>query len=316
MIDFGAWRSWAMTAPAPEFWLWTLGALLAACVAGIGMFWFVRRARLVEDTPTSKIRSAHQGYVELIGTGRNLEGQSLNAPLTLTPCTWYHYKIERRVHTGRSHRWQTVKSETSTLPLLLQDDTGQCVINPTGAEVIPSVRRVWYGNAAWPAGKVAKSSSGLLGMLTGQGRYRYTEQRMHPGETLYALGEFVTLDGESGSASIDRQVSATLRAWKQHPDALLRHFDTDGNGSLDLDEWERVRTAARQKVMRNKLANADRPPVHTLGRSRNGRPFILSVQSQRIMTRKYRIKAAACLAAFVLTGPAGIWMLLIRLGSG
>lgn len=315
MIDFEAWRSWAMTAPAPDFWLWTLGALGAAGLAGYGMFRFVRRARLIEDTPTSKIRSAHQGYVELIGIGNNLTGQSLAAPLTLTPCIWYDYKIERRGHTGKSRRWQTVKSETSTLPLLLEDGTGQCVINPTGAEVIPSVSRVWYGNAAWPAGKAAPGSGGFLRLLTGHGRYRYTERRMHPGEPLYALGDFVTLSGNPGTGSVDRQVSATLRDWKQKPEALLRHFDSDGDGRLDLDEWERVREAARQKVLRDTLTHASREPVHTLGRSRYGRPFLLSVQSQRHMSRKYRLRAAACLAGFVLAGPAGIWMLLVRLAG-
>lgn len=31
------------------------------------MFYYLKRARLIEDTPTSRIRSAAQGYVELIG---------------------------------------------------------------------------------------------------------------------------------------------------------------------------------------------------------------------------------------------------------
>lgn len=315
MMDFDAWRSWAMTAPAPDFWLWTLGALGLAGLAGVLMFRFVRRARLIEDTPTSKIRSAHQGYVELIGTGNNLAGQSLAAPLTLTPCIWYDYRIERRVQGGKSRRWQTVKSETSSQPLLLEDGTGQCVINPAGAEVIPSVSRTWHGNAAWPAGKAAPGDGGLLRMLTGQGRYRYTERRIHPGEPLYALGDFVTLGAEPGSGDVHRQVSATLRNWKQKPEVLLRNFDSDGDGRLGLDEWERVREAARQKVLRDTLAHAGREPVHTLARSRNGQPFLLSVQSPRRMSRHYRLRAVACLAGFVLAGPAGIWMLLIRLAG-
>ena len=314
MVDMSAWRGWVATAPGPDFWLWTFATLLVAILAGGGIFYFVRRARLIEDTPTSKIRSAIQGYVELVGTGWNLANHSLAAPLTRTPCVWYRYKIERRVHFGKSTRWQTVNSETSSLPLLLRDETGQCFINPTQAEVIPSISQVWYGHAAWPASQAGHRSTGILGMLTDRGRYRYTEQRMHPGEPLYALGEFVTLS-DDGAQSIDRQVSTKLRAWKQKPEALLRHFDMNQDGSLDLDEWERARSAARQKVLQDRLVNSARDPVHTLGRPRTGQPFILSVESQRSMSRKYRLKAAACLAAFILCGPASVWMLLLRLAN-
>jgi hypothetical protein len=315
MLDINAWRDWVISAPASDFWLWSLAALVIAGVAFFGIFYFVRRARLIEDTPTSKVRSATQGYVELIGTGHNLKGQSLMAPLTATPCTWYRYKIQRRVQSGKSTRWQTVKSETSSLPLLLKDSTGRCVINPTGAEVIPAVNQVWYGHASWPSVKAIPRSAGMLGSLVGRGRYRYTEQRMHPGETLYALGEFVTLSGNASQQGIDRQVSATLRSWKQKPEQLLQLFDTDQDGNLDLEEWEQVRTAARKIVLKDRLAKSTRIPVHTLGRSRNGQPFILSTESQRSMSRKFRLKAAACLAVFILCGPASVWMMLTRVAS-
>src|SRR5574340_130547 len=45
-----------------------------------------RRTRAVADTPTSKVASAAQGYVELIGEGRPLGGAPLLSPLTQLPC--------------------------------------------------------------------------------------------------------------------------------------------------------------------------------------------------------------------------------------
>ena len=74
------------TAGNDEFWWYsTLGALLiAAC--WIAAFRAIRRARLIEDVPTSKIRSAVQGYVELIGHAEAMEGPAIVAPLSQLPC--------------------------------------------------------------------------------------------------------------------------------------------------------------------------------------------------------------------------------------
>jgi len=310
MFDLSQWKTWIVTAPPQDFWIWCAFLGIAAGLSGYGIFHFIRRARLIEDTPTAKVRSAAQGYLELIGRGKYLGDKPLVAPLTGTPCTWYSYKIEREVHSGKQTRWSTVESEISSLPFLLVDDTGQCLINPVGAEVIPAVNQVWYGNTRRPLS--GPSGSGGFFRL-GSGEYRYTEKRLHADEFLYALGDFVTLGEQQSKHNLERQVGATLKAWKQKPEVLLTHFDTDNNGEIDLQEWERVREAARKKVLHDRLHSAITPAVHTLGKPRDGRPFILSVQSQRSMSRKFRIKAAASLVVFVLAGPLAVWMTLLRL---
>ena len=310
MLELSQWKIWVLNAPPQDFWIWSLILGGIAGLTGYGIFHFVRRARLIEDTPTAKIRSAAQGYVELIGTGKYLGEKPLIAPLTGTPCTWFSYKIERKVHSGKHTRWSTVESQTSTLPFLLVDETGQCIINPSGAEVIPAVNHVWYGHARQPTSG-PRRGGGFFQLSSGG--YRYTEKRLHADEFLYALGDFVTLGDQQRDRHLDREVSVTLKAWKQKPQALLQHFDTDKNGEIDLQEWEQVREAARRKVLHERLHNAGTPTVHTLGKPRHGRPFILSVQSQRNMSRKYRLKAAASLVVFVLSGPTVVWMTLLRL---
>jgi hypothetical protein len=311
MFDLSQWKTWIITAPPQDFWIWCAVLGIAAALTGYGIFYFIRRARLIEDTPTAKIRSAAQGYLELIGIGKYLGDKPLLAPLTGTPCTWYSYKIERKVHSGKHTRWSTVESENSSLPFLLVDDTGQCLINPAGAEVIPAVDLVWYGHTRRPALTPARNAGGIFQISSGG--YRYTEKRLHADEFLYALGDFVTLGKQQGERHLDWEVSATLKVWKQNPQALLQQFDADNNGEIDLQEWERVRAVARNKVLHNRLHNATTPVVHTLGKPRDSRPFILSVQSQRSMSRKFRFKAAASLTGFVLTGPLGVWMVLVRL---
>ena len=48
-------------APPGEFWFATGALALAALATLIATFVFVKRARLITDTPTAKIRSAPQG---------------------------------------------------------------------------------------------------------------------------------------------------------------------------------------------------------------------------------------------------------------
>ena len=79
---FIALKHWAKSGPADDFWLWAIGLLIAAIVGFLISFITLHRKRIIEDTPTSKIRSAAQGYVELIGYGQLMEGQPIVAPLT------------------------------------------------------------------------------------------------------------------------------------------------------------------------------------------------------------------------------------------
>lgn len=183
-----------------EYWAWT-AFLAAATVACLLLFRLnLRRVRIMRDTPTSLIRSAAQGYVELDGIGDCIADRPVASPLTRSRCTWYDYRVERRervVQGGkRRTRWRTLRSGSSRDPFLLVDETGRCEVQPDGAIVAPSVRRVWYGSTEQPQGPGPKGSQAL-----GFGRFRYTERLMLPGDRLYALGWFVT-DGDAGRGRV------------------------------------------------------------------------------------------------------------------
>src|SRR5579862_9100611 len=113
-----------------RFKFWLLAGCLAA--AAVYSFWYAFKAwaknRLIEDTPTSRVRSAAQGYVELAGLGALPPSSSNRGPLTGVPCTWWRYKIEERHRSGRSRSWATVDSGVSEESFFLDDGTGQCLI--------------------------------------------------------------------------------------------------------------------------------------------------------------------------------------------
>ena len=59
-----------------DAWFWVLNLGAAVIGGGWFAFRFLHVARVIEDTPTSRVRSAAQGYVELVHFDRGL----------LTPC--------------------------------------------------------------------------------------------------------------------------------------------------------------------------------------------------------------------------------------
>ena len=83
-----------------DFWFWVL--LLGFAVVGGGRLalrW-IQIARLIEDTPRSRVRSAAQGYVELAGRATGLPGTQNLAPLTQRPCVWWRFRIQKRSQSG------------------------------------------------------------------------------------------------------------------------------------------------------------------------------------------------------------------------
>ena len=116
--------------PTGEFLIW-LGVSGFLSLFGLwGGFRRLHHARLIENVPTAKVRSAHQGYVELVGTAEALPGEPVIAPLSGSVCCWYDYRIERR--SGK--HWNIVDKGTSEAVFAIRDDTGRCLIDPEAAD--------------------------------------------------------------------------------------------------------------------------------------------------------------------------------------
>jgi len=292
-----------------------LAAALAAA-AGIGFYLWKKsfqHARVMEDTPTSKVRSAAQGFVELAGMQYPLDGSNLTAPLSGIPCTWWDYKIEkrteRRTSKGRTTTsWVLVEKDTSVGFFNLRDETGQALVNPRGADVIASLTKVWYGNDPRPTG----GESAGFGMGR---RYRYTERVMRSGEPIYALGHFETWSSVEDPRERAERRAKILADWKKNPAELVQRFDADGDGRIDADEWEQARQAAEALVEEHAAKAATKPEVDILMKPDDGHPFILSTKSQEELTRAYRGKAIAGLLLFLLGGVALGVTLTARLGA-
>lgn len=284
--------------------------LIICCGTPYALYAYVknlRRARLIEDIPTSRIRSAAQGFVELEGHGRTLPESRILAPMTGSPCLWWRYIIEKKVSNGKRTRWQVVETKTSTALFMLEDDTGSCLIDPEGAEVHPSIKHSWHGRSHWPTKGPLTSGFSLFSS------YRYTEERIPPDTFLYLLGLFRTQRASDGHFDENSEVSALMREWKQDRETLLRRFDINQDGDIDAREWEAARRVALKRVREAQLEKTTATGLHILSRPLDSREFIISTTPQAVISKRHRYKAMAFLAAFLL-GCGGLALMLIAFG--
>lgn len=309
--------------PLPHFLAW-LGVAGFLTVLGL---WagFVRlhRARMIENVPTAKVRSAPQGYVELTGTAEALPGEPIIAPLSGAPCCWYRYLIQSRANKS----WTVVDKGVSDGVFVLRDDTGQCLIDPEGGQVTTQRWRLWYGNSEWPDrgsgerwGTRPDNWHRKLNRLTGiqvevdfgiGDRYRYSEEVILPGDPVYAVGRFHTLDHAYHAQGRSEIAADYLRRWKRHPEVMKR-FDTNGDGRVDPEEWQAAREQAEAQADKEIGELQRAGPVHTLVRPDDGRPLLIANLDQYDLVSRYRLQGWAGIVLFFAAGATTVFMVGTR----
>ncbi|MBI4020496.1 MAG: hypothetical protein HY367_04135 [Candidatus Aenigmarchaeota archaeon] len=172
-----------------------LSYIAAALVAGIFLFFmgfrWLRQKRLIENIPTSKVRSLAMGLVEVYG--KAVPAKALRSELTGEACVYYRYAIEELRQTGKSAVWVTILSGKGQESFYLKDNTGSVLIIPQDAEVdIPPDLQFESGWGRDPPESVkafmknhGKSYEGFLGINK---KMRFTEWHIAPGDMLYVMG--------------------------------------------------------------------------------------------------------------------------------
>lgn len=293
-----------------DFFILVAAAAMGSLAGFYLIFRWMNRLRLVVDTPTATVRSAPQGFVELEGTARLMEGDPVEAPLSGQRCVWYRFAVERRA-SGRDE-WSVVDQGVSGAIFHLIDGTGACIVDPDGALVLPSVKLRWRGNHRRPG--ALPLDQGFWGRMFATGEYRYTEERIREGDHLYAIGEFVSL-GSADPATPHDEIRDLLVRWKRDPAELRRRFDIDGDRSISLEEWERARREAEREVMASwheRVAPGEAP---LLRKPRGGRPFLLSTVAQRDLVRRLRAKVLLAIGMFLGLGALGVFLVNLRAGG-
>ncbi|HBG31754.1 MAG TPA: hypothetical protein DDW98_14225 [Gammaproteobacteria bacterium] len=276
----------------PQLW-----GLAAALIIGGFSLWFgsLRRLRWVRDTPTSRVRSAAQGIVELVGHVRPLPGEHLVSPMSAQPAVWWECSVSRRDE-GRAgrRRWARVAQRRSDAGFLLDDGSGVCTIQPDGARVMAQTR-VWYGSTPWPR----PGSRDVRWRWLRPAPYRYTEKLLPVGQKIYVLGEFKTCRASDG-ATAQSTFKRLMAEWKQDQTGLHARFDRNGDGRIDMAEWEMARDAARREVEVAQARLSRQPAMNRVVAPADGSPYLLSVKSGEDLIRRGRLAALSGLILALL----------------
>jgi hypothetical protein len=261
--------------------------VLAGLVAAIALFGWLRsihHSRLILDTPTSRIASASQGYAELFGHGEPLSGTPLLSPVNGLPVLWYRLVIEER----RGDKWVRTASDESDASFLLDDGSGQCAVDPLGAELLVSRKDV-----------------------VRRGDTRYTQWCLIRNDPIYVIGQFTTLGSIDPMHDTARQVRELLADWKADHAALLERFDLDGDGQIDLKEWELARAEAKREVRRQQAELHAAAEAHVMRKPDDRRLYLISDLDPNKLGRRYQIWGWVFLATLV-----GAGVVLVKLTTG
>jgi hypothetical protein len=134
-----------------------------------------------------------------------------------------------------------------------------------------------------------------------QDDYRKTEWTLIAGEAIYVLGEHVTLGGANAHLDLKQDVADLLNEWKKDKPFLLKQFDLDGNGEIDLSEWEMARQAARRQAEQTHRENLGQAPVHLMRKPRN-RVYLIANRTPDKLVSRYRAWAWMHLAFLLIAG--------------
>ncbi|MEO5988675.1 MAG: GIDE domain-containing protein [Candidatus Eisenbacteria bacterium] len=237
--------------------------------------------RLIEDTPTARIRSMAMGLVELSG---HIEHRSrMSAPFSGRECAYWELDISTFA-AGRSgeHQWRVVHQANSGNPFYLRDCTGVALVYPQGAELrtSPAVEEK-TGGMGVPQMYMDYMQAHELGMrhVWAIGGMRFRERILEDGAGAYVLG-------------------------RANPKAMSQSISDEG----ELEEV--LEATGTDAWVARRLRDTDREVAAVVRRAQGDPVFLISPTTERFMTMEYGFKAFGGL----LGGPAvtlfSIWCVL------
>lgn len=298
--------------PQEAYLAWLAFFMLIALVSLYQNYRNLLKARTIEDTPSSKIRSTAQGYAEVSGKQYPLPNLQIIAPLTVIPCTWYRYQIYKK---NQKNAWFLISQGESSEHFMIKDPTGFCVVDPLGADIHPTSHDTWYGFSSNPQGKSKYKIMLILGFIFGG--YQYKEARMEIDSDIYALGNFTTIRaGEAAltQQSLEKQADLLVKKWGKDYDSLIAKFDLNKDGILSPEEKLIIQQAAESEIREKYSAQKQDAVINVLSKKGlTGRqPYLISNITQKQLARKYRFYSTLWLILFMIFMPYSFWWLTIK----
>ncbi|MBF0504669.1 MAG: hypothetical protein HQL14_06150 [Candidatus Omnitrophica bacterium] len=278
-------------------------------------FKVLREKRLIESIPTSTVRGLAIGLVEL--TGKAKKTKILQSPLTVTECTFYRYTVERYESSGRSGRWVMIAhGDSSFCPFCLEDNTGQIMVLPKGAEFVMPVNYEFttgLGRTLPDSLVNFMESNGLQYRgLFGNYSLRFMEWYVKPDDTVFVLG---TAQKNTTQLDDHRQaLSSRLEELKQNIQPASE-LDLSKEGNIGPQGWSQAVASAEHGLLQEEIkSNFQDDASDVIIAKGDGQIFIVSDESQTDVVKSFSWQAFCGIWGGAALSLALLAYLLFRFG--
>ena len=259
-------------------------------------FVLIKRKRLFENTPRSKIRSMPMGEVEVGGKAR--QKYYLKSPYTYTNCIYYSYKIFELVNTKDGQRWSLKEyNDSGRVPFYLEDDTGRTLIMPEKAILHAGVKETISGDML----------SSVFGTRSAINNRKIVEITIPAGQFLYILGYAHRL--RSSHSGKKKEMNERLIDLK-HDKAKLNKYDTDGDGKISSEEWDAAREDVEDQILNERLEAGQTRDEVAVGVHPSGGLFIISDKKEAHLIKSMAWKIPLLLVTGSGATLAGVFFIL------
>ena len=189
LSGFGAALLYSQHADVTKLQFWAAVGAIAGVFLFLRGFSMLRCKRLIMNTPSSKIRSASMGLVEISGSAKG--PQTLPAGITGEACYYYRAVAWQLKYSGRNREWKKVADESLYVPFFIEDATGDALVDPQGAELdIHCDFKDELGSSFFGSGMMPDNCSAFLLRygLSASEKIRLEEYCIKPGDPLFVLG--------------------------------------------------------------------------------------------------------------------------------
>lgn len=218
-----------------------------------------KRLLAISEVPISMIASAAQGYVELYGKCK--QRLPMRSPIQGVDCVWFRLWVYAR---DSNYMWRLEDYRVSEQVFELHDESGVCLVDPKGADIYAAKRHVITQNG-----------------------HRYIEDVLFANKSIYVLGDLDAGMQAHTEAEVNQEVGKLLTQWKRSKSTLLQRFDLNGDGEIDMLEWEHAREQAYADV-KLKQSQQLKTEQHLIAKPKNKRLFVISGITPHALRQRYR----------------------------
>ncbi|MGA9798872.1 MAG: GIDE domain-containing protein [Terriglobales bacterium] len=274
---------------------------IAGIAIGVFLFFrgfpFLKRKQLIQDIPTSTVRGASLGAVEV--SGRVVGPYTLIAPLSETDCFYY-----RAVGRGSSKEEKDPREEILYAPFFLDDGTGRVMVDPRGAET--ELRATVDDDYSPSSGDAFTRHFLVRHGISSSLPAHLEEYCIRAGDQLYVLATLRENPGLQSAA-----------------DCLAGGVVQREQGFLSTEAADLQRRAAIESMLPPGSAPPripqDRPaetevfdlnPPVVLMKGTSGQPFFISCRSQREVIQELAWRSALYIWGGPMLALAGLWLIV------